>query len=334
MRTLPIDLTLTLTLTLVLASPAAAAGLEYAQAVANGLSEVGETVLADERIDLSVSRPSASARVDGTMSHLFIHSGTTINKSQDQISAVAQAQAEFTDAVTVTAPGVPPGAPLTLRLAFSISGSADIQTSSRILCSARITAVGPNKQRWEKTEANNGIPTITDANGVVVFEIPVVEGDPTQSDVLVAFITESVCGLPGSNVFSYYDSQATSSLSVTFLPSSTSLVDDRGNVLPIWSIESESMLDYGVGDSQAILSEPAPMLTTPAEAPDTIRVSWRTNELESYTLESSPDLITWSPEATVTGDDLNATIDLPKPAGRHFYRLVSQFTPGGETSNP
>jgi hypothetical protein len=259
------------------------------------------------------------------MNSLNLNASAHITSSLRQTSAVGQTQAEFTDIVTVSAPGVPPGAPLTLRLAFWVSGSTNLNSGSKILCTSRIAAVGPLEQIWEKTSANDGTPLANDPNGTVEFEIPVVEGDPSQSKVLVAFIAESVCGLTGSDIFGSYNSQATCSLSAQFLHAT--LVDASGKVLPIWTIESESMFDYGEGDATAVLSNPPLSMSFPPGAPGTVRLSWQTNELESYTLESSPDCLTWTGESTVTGNDLTAAVNLPRPGGRHFYRLVSKFIP-------
>ena len=324
--------TLSIALALALASPVAMAGLKFGSAIANRQVETGETEFAHQSLDLSAARPSALASLEATMDTIELDVDAFIRSQLLQRSAVAQAQVEFTDAVTVTAPGVPPGAPLTLRLSFYVSGTTFLSTSSNILCTSRIAAVGPNRQQWEKTDANDGTPLVDDPNGTVVFEIPVVEGDPARSEVLVAFIAESICGIPGSTFPSNYFSRADCSLNAQFL--NAKVADATGRILPIWMIESESLFDYGEGTDPAVLSNPALAMAFPPDAPDTVRLSWQTSELEVYTLESSPDLVTWSTAATVDGNDRAAEVDLSRSSDHQFYRLVTRFNSGGGVWNP
>lgn len=319
---------------LALASPAATAGLKFGAAIANLNVDEGETDFASQTLDLFAVRPSARASLEGSMTSVDLDAEAFIRSQLFQRSAVASSRVEFTDEVTVTAPGVPPGARLTLRLPFYLIGSTSINTGSGILCSARVAAVGPNNQRWEQSSANDGGPLVNDPNGTMAFDIPVVEGDPLQSEVLVAFTAESICGIPGSNFPSNYFSSTDGSLRAQFQKASVKVLDEDGNVLPVWNIESESDLDYGEGDAPAVLSKPTPEISFPDDAPGTIRLSWQTSELERYILESSADGENWSTAATVSGDDLTATIDLPHPGPRHFFRLVSQFNATGGIWTP
>ena len=317
-------------------SPGAIAGLNEGEVRAGSVMDAQTTLTASQRMSLSVSQATGSALISGTMSNVTLNTNAWMSNVPLRIGAASSSAVDFCDAIDLDVPGLPAGTFVTIRLAWFVDGNVSSSGSSRVAISARSLLSGPDGQIWTRESNNSGDPETYDPGGTVEFDFVVRTNTPVPRNILLTAAAESVAYLDSQDIPSSFNANPKSSLTLSF-QKVASIHTLNGTPLPVWTIESESLLNYGTGHGTITPSDPDLLIGESPNDPHFINCSWKSSPFEFYTIESSTDQLHWTPETQVNGKDSTISLDLIKPSGHHFYRLVTEVgsaPPGSSLLNP
>lgn len=336
-RIIPLEaLSCALALLVVFGSRNVTAGLEEAQVAVFGLSPktAPNTSSWDQLITLQDGNITNFAQLNGDMASLGMSTSAQLTSVTPSNVRVAQATADliFRDALTLEAPGIPDGTDLKVRIAWKVSGSGTVANDSTfdfILAQTSLRLTGPGSQVWQRVGSDPGASTL-DPFGEVVFEFDIKEAVPEDENVRLIVNSASQCAFLNESIMlpSPYSSEAASNMTVDFC----GIVDVRtpgGTEIGLWTVTSESGLDYGEGTSAPSPVDPEVFIIPSPDDAGFVRLSWQSSLFEEYTVEGRSGPGDWTSETPVPipGDDSVLILDLPRTDPLRLFRVESALKP-------